>query len=178
MSARYQMCVASVGDDLRDSRERMVKAVLEMGHLPVDLIATELFEDGSQDTVDRHMGRTDYLILLVDRGAGVSDEALAAVERIYESAGRHGVPVLALLGEQAARKKRMSIMGSVKTSGVESLTQQLQTNSKAIVETLENVGASAAWVLIKLIEKFRRPGWVSSTTLPSGDVAVGKENFD
>ncbi len=151
----------------------MVKAVLEMGHLPIDLVATGLFEDGSKDTVDRHIGRTDYLILLVGGSDGVSDEAFAAVERTYESAGEHGVPVLALLGEQAApRKKRMSIMGSVKNSGVESLTQQLQTNSKAIVETLDNVGASAAWVLIKLIEKYRRPGWVSSTTLPSGDVAT------
>ncbi len=118
----------------------MVKAVLEMGHLPIDLVATGLFEDGSRDTVDRHIGRTDYLILLVGGGDGVSDEALVAVERTYESAGEHGVPVLALLGEQAApRKKRVSIMGSVKTSGVESLTQQLQTNSNAIVETLDNV---------------------------------------
>jgi hypothetical protein len=74
-------------------------------------------------------------------------------------------------------------MGSVKTSGVESLLQQLQTNSNAIVETLDNVGASAAWVLIKLIEKYRRPGWVSSTMLPAGDVAtelarLSSENSD
>ncbi len=162
----------------------MVKAVLDMGHLPIDLVATGLFEDGSQDTVDRHIGRTDYLILLVGRGDGVSDGALAAVERTYESAGAHGVPVLALLGEQAASgNESMSTMGSVETSGVESLTQQLQTNSKAIVETLKNVGESAAWVLIKLIEKYRRPGWVSSSTLPSGDVAselarLSSENAD
>ena len=178
------MCVASVGDDLRVERERMVKAVLDMGHLPIDLVATGLFEDGSKDTVDRHIGRTDYLILLVGDGDGVSDEAFAAVERTYESAGNHGVPVLALLVEQATpSKESMSVMGSVKTSGVESLTQQLKTNSKAIVETLDNVGASAAWVLIKLIETHRRPGWVSSTTLPSGDVAselarLSSENAD
>ncbi len=161
----------------------MVKAVLDMGHLPIDLVATGLFEDGSQDTVDRHIGRTDYLILLVGDGDGVSDEAFAAVERTYESAGDHGVPVLALLVEQATpSKKSTSVMGSVKT-GVESLTQQLKTNSKAIVETLDNVGASAAWVLIKLIETHRRPGWVSSTMLPSGDVAselarLSSENAD
>ncbi len=109
MSARYQMCVAAVGDNLHLDRERMVKAVLEMGHIPIDLVATGLLQDESHDTVDRHIGRSDYLIFLVGREEG---EWLEAVEHTYDCAGEHGVPVLVLIEDGSApRRKRMSIIG-------------------------------------------------------------------
>lgn len=170
MSARYQMCVAAVGDDLHVDRERMVRAVLEMGHIPIDLVATGLLQEESQDTVDRHIGRTDYLIFLVGREEG---EWLEAVEHTYDCAGEHGVPVLVLIeGGSAPRRKRMSIIDPARSTKLDQFVEKLRSSPKVLVESLDSVSSSAAWVIIRLIEKYRRPGWVSSTTLPSGDVAT------
>jgi hypothetical protein len=173
VSARYQMCVASIGGDLSHPRDRMVKAVLEMGHIPIDLVATGLLREESHDTVDAHLGRTDYLILLVGRSEDIAPKDLAAFERAYTCAGELGVPVLGLVegGSAPPRRKRMSIIGHSRPGGMESFIQTLQGNPNVLVESLDGISDSAAWVLIRLIEKYRRPGWVSATTLPSGNVA-------
>jgi hypothetical protein len=171
VSARYQMCIASAGDVIAE-RERMARGVLEMGHLPIDLVATALLGDDSSDTIDRHLGRSDYAILLLGRlGESAADE-LEAAERVFDCAEELGVPVLALVEHEASpRRKRKSLAGH-KGSRLQGLIQKLQANPKVLVESLEDVADSVAWVLIRLMEKYRRPGWVSATTLPSGDVAT------
>jgi hypothetical protein len=151
----------------------MVKAVLEMGHIPIDLVATGLLQEDATHTVDAHLGRTDYLILLVGRGEGVSQEELAAIERTYDCAGELAVPILALLegGSATPRRKRMSLMGHPRSGGSDAFIERVKGNPKVLVESLDGIADSAAWVLIRLIERYRRPGWVSATTLPSDDVA-------
>lgn len=171
MSARYQMCVASAGDVQAD-RDRMVRGVLEMGHLPIDLMVTGLLDDGSSETIERHLGRSDYAILLIGRLGDSPAGELEAAERVFDSAEELGVPVLALVEREASlRRKRKSLVVG-KESGLPGFIQKLQSNPKVLVESLEGVADSAAWVLIRLMEKYRRPGWVSATTLPTGDVAT------
>ena len=96
INVRYQMCVMSVGDGIDPQRDRLIGAVLEMGHIPIDLVRAGLLEEHSRDTVDRHIARTDYLILVLGR---VDDGRLDAAI-LFESSCDWGL----------ARRSRSSFM--------------------------------------------------------------------
>jgi hypothetical protein len=70
-----------------------------MAHLPVDLTATRVFEEDPWETVDRHLGRSDYLVLLLAVGGGEA-KSVGRARQSMERAAELDVPVLALLVDE------------------------------------------------------------------------------
>ena len=58
----------------------MVKAVVALGHFPIDLTATGVMERDASEAVERHVGRSDYLILIIERGQAKRTEAPCRIQ--------------------------------------------------------------------------------------------------
>ena len=156
VDVRYLISIASAGAELRAEREKIARAVLTMGHVPVDLTGAGVLEHEAPEAVERYIARSDYFIVIVADEDEDSAAELRQLEVAYGYAGQHEVPVLGLV---------------VGDSGPVGLIDQIRENSIGMTEDQENIGESAGWLLIKMIQAYGRPGWMSTTELPSGEVA-------
>ncbi len=184
MNVRYQVSIASVGGELQTERAQMVKSVVALGHFPVDLTAAGVLERDSFDAVERHLGRSDYFILIIERGDAQPSTELERVERAVDYAAEHGLPVLGIgAGDTVKTQASTSDAPTAELPLLEALVEKVRSGSKSMFVPFTQVAESAVWVLVKLIDTYKRGGWVSSKELPSGDVAselvrLAAENAD
>ena len=172
MNVRYQVSIVSVGGELQTERTQMVKSVVALGHFPVDLTAAGVLERDSLDAVERHLGRSDYFILIIERGASRPSTELERVARALDYAAERGLPVLGIgAGDVGEGQVAKSDAATAELPILEGLVEKIRSGSKSMFVSFEQVAESAVWVLVKLIDTYERAGWVSSTELPSGDVA-------
>lgn len=153
---RFQISFAAIGAPLQEQRERLARAVVTMGHLPVDLTLTRVFEDDPWETIDRHLVRSDYLVLLVAVGkeeAKPVGRARQAVDRAAEL----DLPVLALeVKEQDANR---SVPSDITADLLRRIDEFHLGTSVADVDTADAVTACLA----RVVDTFERPGLVSAT---------------
>ncbi len=176
MSVRYQVSVISVGDGLQPVRERIVKAVVHMGHLPIDLVSADVFHQAPEGTLARHLERTDYLVVVIAPDQEVAAEILEKAAAACDLAAQTGVPVLGLIARDPAAS------GTVESTASASLVADIERSKAGAVENLEHP-AVATKLLSELFDARPRPGWVSGNKLPTSDVAsellrLTKENAE
>jgi len=164
MNVRYQVAIVSVGAELGDERAELVKTVVEMGHLPVDLTAAGLL-DRELGTLRRHVDRSDYLVILLALRPDTSDVSVERVKLACDLAVEHSVPLLCLI--VAGAEGQPSV-----TKDALGLLEKLRASPVCVVEDVEGDTASSVDALIRLIDTFRRPGWVSTKALPDSSVTT------
>ncbi len=172
MNVRYQVAIGSVSAELESECAKLVKTVAEMGHLPIDLTATGLLyrEIG---TLRRHIDRSDYLVVILGLRGGSEAPSVERIKMACDLAVEHSVPVLCLVmeGETPPPKDIVGFLEKLRASPV------------CVVEELEDAAESPAEAVIRLIDAFKRPGWVSAKALPGDEVAtelarLAKENAE
>ncbi|KPJ94623.1 MAG: hypothetical protein AMS18_03335 [Gemmatimonas sp. SG8_17] len=176
MSLRYQVSIISVGEGLRSVRERIVKAVVHMGHLPIDLVSADVFHQAPVETLTRHLQRTDYLVAVIASDREVAPEIVAKAGEACDLAAQNGIPVLGLLARDSAES------GVVESNATASLVAGIESSKAGAVQSLEHP-AVATKLLSELFDARPRPGYVSGNELPSSDVAselvrLTKENAE
>jgi len=172
VTIRYQIAIASLGGELREQREALVRTIVDMGHWPVDLTATGVLDRATDETLSRHLTRTDYFVLVVSPGAGATEKELDCNERAYDLAVRHGVPVLCLVVRGTAAESESARERPVWPAELEKLVDRLGPQAGSMVDSVAEVTDSVAIVLNRLIDTYARPGWVGTAELPPVDVAA------
>ena len=84
-------------------REQVIKAVLEMGHIPVGM---EMFSAGDEQQwalIQRQLNDIDYYIVVIaHRYGSVDDTGLSYTEKEYNYAVEIGIPVIGLVIDDSA----------------------------------------------------------------------------
>jgi hypothetical protein len=140
-------------------RDELARVVISMGHLPVDLTAARVFQDDPWETVDRHLQRTDYVVLLIVEGSGRTQDHERA-RRIIDRTIELSVPVLAFVTGPASG-------GTNGASPASPLLDRIANHPRASRELVDATGASMAPTLIRFIDTHERPG------LTPRDAAIG-----
>lgn len=174
---------SSTFDDLKEHRDAVVKAVLQLGHL---LVGMEMFNAGDQtqwETIKSYIDSSDYYLVILAHRYGSKDPAsgLSYTEKEYDYAGEQGVPRLgfvirkeaawpAHLIETKAKKKLDAFKSKV---GSNRVIQFWETPKELAFEVFASLGNEIA------INP--RTGWVRATEAASPQVAeelarLSKEN--
>ncbi len=161
---RYQFAIASVGEGLQDVRERLVKTIVNMGHMPIDLVAVDIIDSPDTETVSRHVQRSDYLVVVVGPNAEVGAGSIERIEHVVSLALGAGVPVIALLFGDASQT------AGLEESSTGRLLSRLRESSGGLVRHVE-IPLQTPQALHELLDGHERPGWVSAKEMPSADVA-------
>lgn len=164
MNVRYQVSLASVGAELRPARDMLVRAVTQMGHLPVDLTEAGIL-DLDPGIIRRHLERSDYLVLLINQADDAAKQELGKVQMACNIAADFGVPMLALVVTAETH-------GSSTPQELIAFLQRLRMSPICLLEESESSDTPAAASIHRLLDRFDRAGWVSAKSLPSGDVAA------
>ncbi len=167
MNVRYQVSLAALGGDLRSERELMVRTITEMGHLPIDLTATDVLNRDPGIT-RRHLERSDYLVLVVAQSTGSPTAEFERVQLACNLAADEAVPMLGLVIEGDLQANA----ADAEQQEVARFLQRLRMSPIGLVEECPDINLMLASALNRLFDRFERPGWISGKALPSADIAT------
>jgi hypothetical protein len=103
MSKKHQIFISSTYDDLKEEREQVIKAVLEMGHIPVGMEMFSAADEEQWKIIARQIDDIDYYaVICAHRYGSVTDEGISYTEKEYDYASERGVPILGFVIDDSA----------------------------------------------------------------------------
>ncbi len=163
---KYQVFVSSTFVDLKDERQAVSKAILNLGHIPAGM---ELFPAADVDQlsfIKKVIDDCDYYILIIGgRYGSLSDSGLSFTELEYQYAVESKKPVLAFLHRD---------VNELKSANVDTEKDRLQklhdfkerVKSGRLVEfwsTIENLEAKTLIALTNAFNEQPQIGWRRDT---------------
>ncbi|MCO7274676.1 MULTISPECIES: DUF4062 domain-containing protein [Cellulosimicrobium] len=99
---KYQIFVSSTFEDLKEERDVVIKAILEMGHIPVGMEMFSAADEEQWKIIERHIEESDYYCVIVAHRYGSIVEGVSFTRKEYEYAVSCGVPVLGFVIDDSA----------------------------------------------------------------------------
>jgi Domain of unknown function (DUF4062) len=97
---RYQVFISSTFRDLKQERQSVLDAILNLGHFPAGMELFPASDSTPWEVIERVIEDSDYYILVVGGMYGSMDSSgISYTEREYDYARRLGTPVLTFLHE-------------------------------------------------------------------------------
>jgi len=184
VKVRYQVFVSSTFEDLRDTRESVIKAILELGHIPVGM---EMFSAGDEqqwELIKRQIDDSDYYVVIVAHRYGSMDGANSYTEKEYDYAAEIGVPSLGFVIDPTAEWPANHMdRDSTKTILLEKFKEKVKNKIVSFWKNPEDLHAKVSIALAKAVTAYPRIGWVRSSTSVTPEVTnelsrLSKENAD
>jgi DNA-binding HxlR family transcriptional regulator len=91
---KFQIFVSSTYEDLKLERDQVIKAILEMGHIPVGMEMFSAADDQQWDIIKKQIDESDYYVVLVAHRYGSMEGETSYTEKEYDYAISKKVPVL------------------------------------------------------------------------------------
>lgn len=85
MDKKYQIFVSSTYEDLKEERDQAIKAILEMGHIPVGMEMFSAADEEQWQLIARQIEATDYYIIIVGHRYGSETrEGISYTEKEFD----------------------------------------------------------------------------------------------
>ncbi|HYW55452.1 MAG TPA: DUF4062 domain-containing protein [Polaromonas sp.] len=172
---KYQIFVSSTYEDLKAERDQVIKAILEMGHIPVGMEMFSAADEEQWQIIKNQIDLIDYYVLVIAHQYGsVTPEGVSYTEKEYHYAQSKGIPVLGFIVDSSALwpgdkvekdAKKKKALDQFKTK-VKGRLIQFWKNS-------DDLHAKVSISLIKSIVANPRVGWVRADEV--ADPAVTRE---
>lgn len=179
---RYQIFVSSTFLDLKEERQAVQKAILELGHMPAGMELFPASDDSAWDLIKSVINESDYYILIIGGKYGsLHPEGVGFTEMEYDYAYEQKKPVIALLhGKPDAIPRGKTETDEAQWRRLEKFREKVR--PRHTCQFWENAHDLKASVIVSVTSEIkRRPaiGWLRGNTVPSGarieDVLVLKE---
>lgn len=100
MEKRYQVFVSSTYADLKEERQRVSQALMEMDCIPAGMELFPATDEEQWEFIKRIIDDCDYYLLIIGgRYGSTTDEGISYTEKEYDYAVENGLKVIALLHE-------------------------------------------------------------------------------
>lgn len=173
MDKRYQVFVSSTYEDLRDERQEVMQALLELDCIPAGM---ELFPAANEDQwtlIKKVIDDCDYYIVLIGgRYGSLGPEGISYTQMEYEYAVIQNKPVIGFLHKDPssipAKKTEKSPEGQIKLAEFRNLVQQKMCKYWS---NPADLGSVVSRSLVKLIKTSPAVGWVKADLLPDKSTA-------
>ena len=171
MDKRYQFFISSTFTDLKEERQSVLRAVLELDHIPAGMELFPASDETSWQLIKDVIDASDYHLLLVGGRYGSTDEAgLSYTEREYDYAVQCRKPVLAFLHENPDALPRQST--DTDKAAWEKLLEFRErlkkTHAVVMWQSSEHLKAKVIVSIISAIKRHPAIGWVRADQVPSG----------
>lgn len=98
MDRRYQVFVSSTYRDLRDHRQTVIKALLQVDAFPVGMELFPAADDDAWTLIQRVIDESDYHLVIIGGRYGSLDESgISFTEKEYDYAAQKNKPIIAFL---------------------------------------------------------------------------------
>lgn len=173
MDKRYQVFVSSTYIDLKEERQEVMQALLELDCIPSGMELFPATDDDQWTLIKKLIDDCDYYIVIVGgRYGSLSPTGISYTQMEYEYAVSQGKPVIGFLhknpGSIVASKTEQSEAGKEKLKAFRELAQQKLVR---YWETPSELGSVVSRSLIQLIKNKPGIGWVRADRVPSETAA-------
>lgn len=174
MTKRYQVFISSTFTDLKEERNEVMKALLELDCIPTGMELFPASDDTQWDVIKSIIDNCDYYILiLAGRYGSINKDGVGYTELEYNYANEKGIPTIAFLHENI---NNLSVSKSENTDeGKEKLNNfrgKVQNKLCKYWNTPQELGSVVSRSLIQLIKNKPAVGWVKADNIISSDAAA------
>ncbi len=170
---KYQIFISSTYTDLKEERQQILEAVLNLGNLPVGM---ELFGAGSDEQfeyIKRIIDDSDYYVVLVGGRYGSihSKTGKSYTEMEFDYAVQKNIPVLAFLYKDISKLPKEKRDND--TRKIEVFREKVQTNR--IVKFWDNMLDLVKGITPSLVNEFAkhpRQGWIRPENIDTQELLV------
>ncbi len=170
MEKRYQVFVSSTYEDLREERQEVMQALLELDCIPSGM---ELFPAASEDQwtiIKNVIHDCDYYVVVVGgRYGSIGSEGKSYTQMEYEYALSLGKPVVAFLREHP---EEISVAKTEVTDGgkeaLESFRALVRQKTVRTYKSASDLGSVVSRSRVKLIKTHPAVGWIRADESAGG----------
>lgn len=172
MEKKYQIFISSTYEDLKEERDQAIKAILEMGHIPVGM---EMFSAGDEEQwqlIARQIEETDYYVIIVaHRYGSETHEGISYTEKEYDYAKSLGIPTLGFIIEEKASWPSDRIdKNDAKKNKLDKLKHKVKSKMVHFWTSKEDLHSKISISLIKAMNTNPRIGWTRANKTVSIEV--------
>jgi len=184
MEKRYQVFVSSTFSDLKEERQEVIQALLELDCIPSGM---ELFPAANEDQwslIKKVIEDCDYYIVIVGgRYGSMGPDGLSFTEMEYRFATEKGKPILGFIHKYPSKiEKGRSEASEEGSKKLEEFRELVQRKMCRYWENPTELGSQVSRSLIKLIKNVPAVGWVRgdfvSDEVSSAEVLKLKKEID
>ena len=175
LDKRYQVFVSSTYADLKDERQRVIQALMEMDCIPAGM---ELFPAADEDQfafIKKVIDDCDYYILIIGgRYGSLTASGISYTEQEYEYANEKEVKVIALLHENPAEiPVGKSDLDPVLRERLAAFRESVSTGRLVrFWKSANELPGIVALSLSKTIKTYPARGWVRADRVHSAELLV------
>ena len=167
---RYQVFISSTFRDLIDERQAVLKAVLELDHMPAGMELFPASDESAWELIKGVIDASDYYVLIIGgRYGSLDDTGIGYTEKEYDYAVLLKKPVIPLLNENPDNLPR----GKTETDAT--AWKKLLAFRKKVEDThtcvywdsVEALKASVIVGLTSTVKKYPSIGWIRADQIPS-----------
>lgn len=163
MDKRYQVFVSSTFEDLREERNAVIQALLELDCIPAGMEMFPASDDDQWTLIKQVIDDCDYYVIIVGgRYGSTTAEGISFTEREFDYAVDQDIPILAFTHRQP------DLIPAGKTEASEDARKKLsafrdKVRSERVVRewsSPEELGGQVSRSLVKTIKTHPAEGWV------------------
>lgn len=171
MDKKYQIFISSTYEDLKEEREQAIKAILEMGHIPVGMEMFSAADEEQWKLIARQIEETDYYVVIVGHRYGSeTSEGISYTEKEYDHAIANGVPTLGfIIDDEASWPKTRIDTNQKKKRKIDLFKNKVKCKIVQFWKNKEDLHGKISISLIKAMNTNPRIGWTRANE------AIGSE---
>jgi regulator of replication initiation timing/DNA-binding HxlR family transcriptional regulator len=184
MNKKYQIFVSSTYEDLKEERDVVIKAILEMGHFPVGM---EMFSAGDEQQwqlIKKQIDDCDYYVVISAFRYGSLDGDIGYTEKEYDYAKSIGVPTLGFVINEGVSWPASKVdKDAQKVEKLGLFKDKIKTKLVSYWNDKNDLYGKVSIALMKQFNTNPRIGWVKSIEYNSPEILnevsrLSKENSE
>jgi hypothetical protein len=171
MDKRYQVFISSTYVDLVDERQAVIKAVLELDHMPAGMELFPAIDDAAWELIKSIIDASDYYVLIIGgRYGSTHTDGLSFTEMEYDYAVEQKKRVIALLhGEPDSIPRGKTDKEDKKWAQLAAFRQKVsQRHTCQFWTSAQDLKSGLIVSLTSTVKRHPAVGWVRADAVPSG----------
>jgi Domain of unknown function (DUF4062) len=172
MTKRYQVFVSSTYDDLKEERNRVIQALLNINCIPCGMEYFPAADEDAWHCIERLIPECDYYVLILAGmyGSIPPGQQKSYTQLEYELALKHKIPVLGLLHKNPLRLAADRCESqSVRRRKLERFRVQVGRKLCRFWDSADQLPGELLASLTLQIDRFPRTGWVRADAIADED---------
>lgn len=168
---RFQFFISSTFTDLKEERQVVLKAVIELNHMPAGMELFPASDDAAWQLIKDVINASDYYLLIIGgRYGSVDDAGVGFTEKEYDYAVQTRKPVIAFLHQDPGEIKRSKTeTDEAAWSKLQAFRAKVEKKHTCVYWTnAEDLKAKVVLSVTTTMKRHPAVGWVRADQVPSG----------
>lgn len=165
MAKKFQIFISSTFEDLKQERDQVMKAILEIGHIPVGMEMFSAADEEQWQIITRQIEEVDYyLVIAAHRYGSIAADGLGYTEKEYDYAKSIGIPTIGfVINEDAQWDNKHIDKDPKKIELMRSFKEKIKSKMVNFWSNKDELNAKVIASLTKTFTSYPRDGWVRSS---------------